>query len=152
MSRPRDRWLLESPERQQQVTTSSHPSPPRPDATGAERTGSLAPSRTEEPRGPEPDQPEHLAHRGEPRGLRRLRTPHVIEDSPMNTKARPETKKTEPEATPTPNFTVQQIENRLVAVLAPALQAKAGRSIRSPTGPSRAMASSSDCPRARSSG
>ena len=37
----------------------------------------------------------------------------------MNTKARPETKKTEPEATPTPNFTVQQIENRLVAVLAP---------------------------------
>ena len=44
----------------------------------------------------------------------------------MNTKARPETKKTEPEATPTPNFTVQQIENRLVAVLAPALQAKGG--------------------------
>ena len=28
MSRPRDRWLLESPERQQQVTTSSHPSTP----------------------------------------------------------------------------------------------------------------------------
>ena len=44
----------------------------------------------------------------------------------MNTKARPETKKTEPEATPTPNFTVQQIENRLVAVLAQALQAKGG--------------------------
>ena len=38
----------------------------------------------------------------------------------MNTKARPETKKTEPEAAPSPNFTVQQIENRLVAVLAPA--------------------------------
>ena len=42
----------------------------------------------------------------------------------MNTKARPETKTTEPEATP--HFTVQQIENRLVAVLAPALQAKGG--------------------------
>ena len=28
MSRPRDRWLLESPERQQQVTTSSHLSIP----------------------------------------------------------------------------------------------------------------------------
>ena len=28
MSRPMDRWLLESPERQQQVTTSSHPSTP----------------------------------------------------------------------------------------------------------------------------
>ena len=37
---------------------------PRPDATCAERTGSLALSRTEEPRGPEPDQPEHLVHRG----------------------------------------------------------------------------------------
>jgi hypothetical protein len=44
----------------------------------------------------------------------------------MNTKARLETQKTEPEATPTLNFTVQQIENRLVAVLAPALQAKGG--------------------------
>ena len=44
----------------------------------------------------------------------------------MNTKARLETQKTEPEATPTPNFTVQQIENRLVAVLAPVLQAKGG--------------------------
>jgi hypothetical protein len=44
----------------------------------------------------------------------------------MSTKARPEIKTTEPEATPTPNFTVQQIENRLVAVLAPALQAKGG--------------------------
>ena len=40
----------------------------------------------------------------------------------MNTKI----KKTEPEATPTPNFTVQQIESRLVAVLAPVLQAKGG--------------------------
>ena len=37
---------------------------PRPDATGAERTGFLALSRTEEPSGPEPDQPEHLVHRG----------------------------------------------------------------------------------------
>ena len=44
----------------------------------------------------------------------------------MNTKARPETKTIEPEATPTPNFTVQQIESRLVAVLAPVLQAKGG--------------------------
>ena len=44
----------------------------------------------------------------------------------MNTKARPETKKTKPEAAPSPNFTVQQIENRLVAVLAPALEAKGG--------------------------
>ena len=40
----------------------------------------------------------------------------------MNPKAR----KTEPEATPTPNFTVQQIENRLVAVLVPVLQARGG--------------------------
>ena len=44
----------------------------------------------------------------------------------MNAKARLETKTTEPEAMPTPNFTVQQIGNRLVAVLAPALQAKGG--------------------------
>ena len=44
----------------------------------------------------------------------------------MNTKARLETQKTEPEATPTLNFTVQQIEDRLVAVLAPALQARGG--------------------------
>jgi hypothetical protein len=44
----------------------------------------------------------------------------------MNAKARPETKTTEPEATPTPNFTVQQIENRLVAVLTSALQARGG--------------------------
>ncbi len=38
----------------------------------------------------------------------------------------PKAKKTEPEATPTSNFTVQQIESRLVAVLAPALQARGG--------------------------
>ncbi len=37
---------------------------PRPDATGAERTGSLALSRTEEPSGPEPNQPEHPVYRG----------------------------------------------------------------------------------------
>ena len=44
----------------------------------------------------------------------------------MNTKARLETQKTEPEAMPMLNFTVQQIEDRLVAVLAPALQARGG--------------------------
>ncbi len=44
----------------------------------------------------------------------------------MNTKARPEIKTTEPEATPTPNFTAQQIESRLVAVLTPAMQARGG--------------------------
>ncbi len=44
----------------------------------------------------------------------------------MNTKARLETQKTEPEATPTLNFTVHQIENRLVAMLASALQARGG--------------------------
>ena len=70
----------------------------------------------------------------------------------MNTKARPETKKTEPEATPTPNFMVQQIENRLVAVLAPALEARGGSVHSFADGPSRAMASSSFCPQARSSG
>jgi hypothetical protein len=37
---------------------------PRPDATGAERTGFLALSRTEEPTGPEPNQPEHPVYRG----------------------------------------------------------------------------------------
>ena len=45
----------------------------------------------------------------------------------MNTKARPETKKTETlRPRPRPTLRSTQIENRLVAVLAPALQAKGG--------------------------
>jgi hypothetical protein len=49
----------------------------------------------------------------------------------MNTDARPGTRRpgtrnAEPEATPTPDFTVRQVEDRLVAVLTAALQARGG--------------------------
>ena len=44
----------------------------------------------------------------------------------MNTKARLETKKTEPESAPSPVFTAQRVENRFVAVLASALRARGG--------------------------